>query len=129
LVVVGITIFCIYYIDYIAIGEGKNYPVTITLDKDVYRQGERMNITIENVSNETLRFSDLSYGLGYQFWSGFSWIPSLGIPGLELIGWLKPGEIGFVQHSLVGSWYLEVGKWRVGNSYYDCWAEFFVIPD
>ncbi|MDH5449299.1 MAG: hypothetical protein OEX77_00160 [Candidatus Bathyarchaeota archaeon] len=129
MVVVGITILCTYYITSAATGEGKNYLLTITLDKDVYQQGERMYITIKNVSNETLHFTNSNYGLEYQFWNGFSWTFFIGMPGRMVVVELKPGEIGYVQHSLVGSWYLEVGKWRVGDSYYDCWTEFFVILD
>jgi len=129
LVVVGITILCTYYITSAATGEGENYLLTITLDKDVYQQGERMNITIENVSNGTLTFSNSNYGLEYQFWNGFRWTFFIGMPGRMIVAELEPGEIGYVQHSLVGSWYLHVGKWRVGSGYHDCWAGFFVIPD
>lgn len=117
----------IYHITGATPGEAKSCLLAITLDKDVYQQGERMSITIENLSNETLTFSNLAYGLGYHSWNGFSWIPFRGIPGKEAIGKLKPGEIGHVQHSLVGIWCLPVGKCRVGNSYYNCWAEFSVI--
>ena len=76
--------------------------LTITLNREVYRRGEIMNITIKNVSNETQWFGNAAYDLCFERFNGEYWEFYDSIPGVEVITCLKPGETGQVTWKLGG---------------------------
>lgn len=47
--------------------------LSITLDKEIYSQGDKMNITIKNISNETIWFTDTAYSLAFEKFDGVDW--------------------------------------------------------
>lgn len=74
----------------------------ITLDKAVYHSGDIVNVTIKNEGNRTLTFGDSSYGVVFEKWSGTSWEFYEGVPGVEVLTYLEPGEIAHVVWELGG---------------------------
>ena len=47
--------------------------LSITLDKEIYHQGDVMTITIENISNETIWFTDTACNLFFERFNGEYW--------------------------------------------------------
>jgi len=47
--------------------------LAITLDKEVYYQGELMTITIQNISNETVWFTDTACNMFFERFNGQCW--------------------------------------------------------
>ena len=100
--------------------------LTVTLDKETYHQGEIMNITIKNVSNETVWFTDTAYNLFFEKFNGVDWEFHTGIGGGLVMTPLEPGETAKI------TWTLDVplqpfppGQYRVGTR--GVYAEFEVI--
>jgi hypothetical protein len=112
------------------LGDTKNPQTifTIKLDKYVYYSGDWMNITITNVSNETLWFEDTGYGLDYFRWNGSGWEFYCGVAGCHMIIHLKPGETGHVRWHLGGypSAPFPPGRYRIGHKRYQVYTEFIV---
>ena len=111
----------------------ESYPIVITLDKDVYHPAERINITVKNVSNKTLRFTSTAYGLQYQRKTIFGWEYYKEDFSGAITPELRPGETAQVRGRLsTGSHHFGTfkpfppGRYRVGHQGYDCWAEFDV---
>ncbi|MEA2089268.1 MAG: immunoglobulin-like domain-containing protein [Thermoproteota archaeon] len=106
---------------------GSQWPLTITLDKDVYYVDDRMHITITNVSNKTLEFRNTNYDMTYFRWTfeGWKWHDS--VPGGAMLTYLKPGETAHVTWQLDGYKLFPPGRYRVGNQYYEVYTGFVVI--
>lgn len=71
------------------------YPfLIITLDKslNIYFPGDVIEITLKNVSNRSLFFTDNAYGLAFQRWDDNAWEYYESIRGEEMIIELTPGE-------------------------------------
>jgi hypothetical protein len=97
----------------------------ITLNKEVYLQGETIDITIKNISNETIWFTDTAYNLFFERFSGVDWEFHTPIVGCLVMTPLEPGETAQL------TWMLDVplqpfppGKYRVGT--HGVYAEFEV---
>jgi len=103
--------------------------LTVTLDKETYRQGEIMNITIENVSNETQWFGNAAYDVCFERFNGECGEFYDSVPGAEVITCLKPGETGQVTWKLGGHTDrpFPPGQYRVGV--HGVYAEFEVVED
>ena len=98
----------------------------ITLDKEIYSQVEIMNITIKNISNETIWFTDTAYNLFFERFNGVDWEFHTSIVGCLAMTPLEPGETAQL------TWALDVplqpfplGRYRVGT--HGVYAEFEVI--
>ena len=104
-----------------------SFPLTIKLDKYEYYPSETMHITITNISNETLVFSDTAYDLVYHRWNGTGWQRYTSIPGGAAITELEPGETDLVvwEASTHQGSPFPPGRYRVGTK--DVYAEFDVI--
>ena len=99
----------------------------ITLDKNVYNQGEYMTITIKNRSNETLWFTNTAYNLYFERFNGTGWTFYEQIVGGALMTPLRPGETGEVRWKLddrTGSPF-PAGYYRVGTK--GIYVEFTVV--
>ena len=100
--------------------------LSVTLDKEIYHQGDIMTITIENVSNETIWFTDTAYNLCFERFNGVDWEFHTAIVGCLAMTPLEPGETAQL------TWALDVplqpfppGRYRVGT--HGVYAEFEVI--
>ena len=104
-----------------------SFPLTVELDKYEFCSGETMNITITNVSNETLEFGNDAYNVVYHRWNGTGWEKYDAVPGCAMITKLEPGETAQVTWKLGGR--IESpfppGRYSVGTK--DVYAEFDVI--
>jgi hypothetical protein len=103
----------------------------VTTDKDVYLQGENMRITVKNMTNKEMEFSNTAYGLGFEKWDNTTWQPYVGIRGGEAIVALGPGGESIVTYTLGGyiGYNFEPGEYRVGTAGYGtppAYAEFKV---
>ena len=100
--------------------------LSITIDKEVYYQGDIINITIENISNETIWFTDTAYNLCFERFNGVDWEFHTSIVGCLVMTPLEPGETAQLM------WALDTplqpfppGRYRVGT--YGVYAEFEVV--
>jgi hypothetical protein len=102
--------------------------LTITLDKGTYYQGEVMNITIKNISNETIWFTDTAYNLFFERFNGQDWEFYDTIIGGAAMTPLKPKQTAQVKWTLgyPGRPY-PAGRYRVGT--HGVYAEFEVIAN
>jgi len=66
--------------------------LTVETDKPVYHQGDNITVILKNESNDTITFGDSSYSLFFEKWNGASWEFYTGVPGVEVITTLNPGE-------------------------------------
>ncbi len=100
--------------------------LSITIDKEIYYQGDIMTITIENISNETIWFTDTACNLFFERFNGEHWEfydPMVG--GLAMTP-LEPSETKQFAWKLgyPGRPY-PAGQYRVGTK--GVYAEFQVI--
>lgn len=97
--------------------------LTITLDKETYHQGEIMNLTIENISNETVWFTNTAYDLFFERFNGKDWEFHTPIVGGAAMTPLEPSETAQFTWKLSSDFSL--GHYRVGT--HGVYAEFEVI--
>jgi hypothetical protein len=88
----------------------------VTLNKEIYLRGETMNITIKNISNETVWFTDTACNLFFERFNGVDWEFHTAIIGGLMMAPLEPGETADY------TWKLGVplqpfppGRYRVGT--------------
>ncbi len=95
--------------------------LTITLDKKMYYQGELMTITIKNISNETVWFTDTACNLFFERFNGQDWEFYDAMIGGLMMTPLEPGEIKQF------AWKLSypAGHYRVGTK--GVYAEFDIV--
>jgi hypothetical protein len=103
-------------------------PLTITLDKEAYHQGENITITITNNSNETISFSNSAYDLHFDIWNGDAWELYDAIPSNEVIVYLQKGEQVHITWKLGGHIErpFQAGHYRVGTK--GIYTEFMIKP-
>jgi len=98
--------------------------LTVETDKAIYHQGDSITVAIQNELNETITFSDSSYGLFFEKWNGASWEFYTWVSALEIITTLNPGERAEIVYKLGGQpdRPFPHGKYRVvsvGWAYHD----------
>lgn len=76
--------------------------LSVTIDKEIYCQGDIMTITIENISNETQWFGNAAYDVCFERFNGEYWEFYDSVPGAEVITCLELGETGQVTWKLGG---------------------------
>lgn len=98
----------------------------ITLDKERYSQGETMNITIKNISNETIWFTDTAHNLFFERFNGVDWKFHDAMIGGAAMTPLEPGKTAWHTWPVgyAGRPY-PPGQYRVGT--HGVYAEFEVI--
>lgn len=101
--------------------------LTITLDKEIYHQGDVMTITLENISNETTWFTDTACNLFFERFNGEYWEFYDAIVGGAAVTPLEPSETKQFTWKLgyPGRPY-PAGRYRVGTK--GVYAEFEVKP-
>jgi hypothetical protein len=120
--------FVFGYVGVFAGSNGSQLPLTIKLDKYVYYSGDWMNITITNVSNETIEFGSTSYDIGYSKLTDDGWEWYYYFYGGAMLTYLRPGEAGQVI-GVIGGYEdkpFPPGRYRVGHRGYEVYAEFIV---
>jgi hypothetical protein len=100
--------------------------LSITIDKEKYCQGDTMNITIENVSNGTVWFTDTACNLFFETFTGEHWEFYDAMVGDLAMTPLEPNETKKFAWKLgyPGRQY-QAGRYRVGTK--GVYAEFEVI--
>jgi hypothetical protein len=76
--------------------------LSVTIEKEIYYQGDVMTITIENISNETQWFGNAAYDVCFERFDGEYWKFYDSIPGAEVITHLEPEETAQVTWKLGG---------------------------
>jgi len=100
--------------------------LSITIDNQIYYQGDVMTITIENISNETIWFTDTAYNLFFEKFNGVDWKFHTAIVGCLAMTPLEPGETAQLMWTLdVPSQAFPDGRYRVGT--HGVYAEFEVV--
>ena len=102
--------------------------VSIVLDKAEYQSGEMMNITVINISDETLEFPNLAYGLEFDRKIDGGWTHYLTIISGQVLTYLKPGENVTISYTLGADTEapFPAGTYRVGIRKFGAYAEFTV---
>jgi len=93
----------------------------VTLDRETYYQGDTIVITIKNISNETVWFTDTAYNLFFERFNNQDWEFYDAIIGGLMMTSLKPGETAQVNWTLG----YPPGRYRVGT--HGVYAEFEVV--
>jgi len=99
--------------------------LVITLDKEIYHQGEIRNITIKNISNETIWFTDTAHNLFFDRFNGVDWEFHDAMIGGLMMTPLEPGKTAWHTWPVgyAGCPY-PPGRYRVGT--HGVYAEFEV---
>ncbi len=102
-------------------------PLIIVLEKSIYNQGEYMTVTIKNVANETILFTNTAYDLRFEVFNGTGWGFYKEVTGNPVTTSMQPNETAQVLCKLderVGSPF-PAGHYRVGTKGIS--AEFRVV--
>jgi hypothetical protein len=100
--------------------------LSITIDKETYCQGETMTITIENISNETVWFTDTACNLFFGRFNGEHWEFYDAMVGGVAMTPLEPNETKkFIWKLGYPGCPYPAGRYRVGTK--GVYAEFEVI--
>lgn len=103
--------------------------LVVSTDKKVYFQGEKMRITVKNLTNKELTFANTSLNLRFEKWGGTAWQLYAMVPG-EV--WTTVFELGIEWHTVVAleGEKFEPGRYRVGTpgGAYKVSGEWYTTP-
>lgn len=99
---------------------------SLTTNKETYRQDDIMTITIENISNETIWFTDGAYNIFFERFTGVDWEFHTAPVAIAVMTPLEAGETAQLTWPLdAPGQEFPAGRYRVGT--HGVYAEFEVL--
>jgi len=86
----------------------------VATDKSSYREGEKMTITIRNLSDKKIFFGSTAYGVRFEKWNSEKWVFHSSIIGADVIVTLEPSQTKQITVELSNLYQpFTAGKYRV----------------